>query len=199
VGYIIVAVEACTWEVDTVSKKIACFILLCLVLLVGCTVDDEWSETEVVTENEVSTEETTSATLCVYVCGAVKTPGVYELPANSRYADAIKIAGGITKKGNPNSLNLAQKVTDGEKIYIPLQGEAEEETTLVSSSSNGLININTADEETLQTLSGIGKAKAEQIVAYRQSHGNFKTIEEIMQVPGIKEGAFAKIKDSITV
>jgi competence protein ComEA len=178
-----------------VLKKIACLILLCLVLLTGCAVEDEWSETEGVTE--ASMEETTSTTLYVYVCGQVKTPGVYELPVNSRYEDAIKMAGGITKEGNPNSLNLAQKVTDGEKIYIPSQDE--QETTSVSSSSNGLININTADEEVLQTLSGIGKAKAEQIVAYRQSHGNFKTIEDIMQVPGIKEGAFAKIKDSITV
>lgn len=179
-------------EVCTVKRKISCLILICLLILSSCSKEDEWVNSST---SMVETMDTTSSTIFVYVCGKVKSPGVYELPYGARYADAIKAAGGATKKGNLDSLNLAQKVSDGEKI------EVSSSSSLKTSKSqeSGLININTADASLLQTLSGIGKAKAEQIVSYRESHGNFKSIEEIMKVPGIKEGAFAKIKDSITV
>lgn len=173
------------------KRKISCLILICLLILSGCSKEDEWVSSST---NMVETVETTSSTIFVYVCGKVKSPGVYELPYGARYADAIKAAGGVTKKGNLDSLNLAQKVSDGEKIEV-----LSNSSQTSKSSDSKLININTADVSLLQTLSGIGKAKAEQIVSYRESHGNFKSIEEIMKVPGIKEGAFAKIKDSITV
>ncbi len=164
-------------------------------MLSGCSKEDEWIESANSSE-AIEVETTISSTVFVYVCGKVKSPGVYELPNGSRYADAIKAAGGIKKTGDLDSLNLAQKVSDGEKIEIL----STDDTTISSSDEDsGLININTADASLLQTLSGIGKAKAEQIIAYRESHGNFKSIEEIMKVPGIKEGAFAKIKDSITI
>lgn len=178
-------------EVCTVKRKISCLILICLLILSGCSKEDEWVSSST---SMVETVETTSSTIFVYVCGKVKSPGVYELPYGARYADAIKAAGGATKKGNLDSLNLAQKVSDGEKIEV-----LSNKSQTSESSDSKLININTADVSLLQTLSGIGKAKAEQIVSYRESHGNFKSIEEIMKVPGIKEGAFAKIKDSITV
>lgn len=180
------------------KRKISCLILICFLILAGCSKEDEWIES-ISSSEAIEVETTTTSTVFVYVCGKVKSPGVYELPNGSRYADAIKAAGGIKKKGDLDSLNLAQKVSDGEKIEI-LSIDDKTQTTIASNDEkDGLININTADASLLQTLSGIGKTKAEQIVAYRKSHGNFKSIEEIMKVPGIKEGAFAKIKDSITI
>lgn len=171
--------------------KISCLILICFLILSGCSKEDEWVKSS---SSMAVAIDTTSSTVFVYVCGKVKSPGVYELPSGSRYADAIKAAGGATKKGNLDSLNLAQKVSDGEKIEVLSSNHQTSE-----SSDSKLININTADVSLLQTLRGIGKAKAEQIVSYRESHGSFKSIEEVMKVPGIKEGAFAKIKDDITV
>lgn len=179
------------------KRKISCLILICFLILSGCSKEDEWIEST--SSSETIEVETTSSMIFVYVCGKVKSPGVYELPNGSRYADAIKAAGGIKKTGDLDSLNLAQKVSDGEKIEILSIDDKTQTTVASNDEKDGLININTADASLLQTLSGIGKAKAEQIVAYRKSHGNFKSIEEIMKVPGIKEGAFAKIKDSITI
>lgn len=142
-------------------------------------------------------EKEDARTILVYVCGAVMEPGVVELPEESRVVDAIALVGGMTEDADETYMNLAKKLEDGEKIYIPTCEEAN-----VWKQQEGykqLININTADADELCELSGIGESKAEDIIAYRKKHGEFHTKEDLMKVPGIKENLYEKIADKITV
>lgn len=142
----------------------------------------------------------------VHVCGQVMVPGVYCLREESRVTDLVEMAGGFTEKAAGDYVNLAQKLADGQRIYIPsrdevssgsLSGEAVEEVWQDNTSQK--VNINTADEEALMTLPGIGESKAAAIIRYREEHGGFGSIEELKQIEGIKDGVFNKIKDEITV
>ena len=109
------------------------------------------------------------------------------------------MAGGLTEEAWEEAVNLAKLVTDGEQIKIPNQAEAELLLAEERQAESGMIDLNQATKEQLMTLTGIGEARAKDILAYREEHGNFQAIEEIMKVPGIKEAAFAKIKDEIVV
>lgn len=159
------------------------------------------------------------ASIYVDVCGAVASPGVYELEAESRVFQAIDAAGGLLADAAGEYVNRAGYLEDGQQIYIPTREEAENHPSLLSpleqnlsagntgssssdtgsSEASGKINLNTADEAALTTLTGIGASKAQAILAYREEHGGFSAIEEILNVPGIKEGTFVKIKDNIAV
>ena len=156
--------------------------------------------------SESSLHETTQAaveTIAVYLCGEVCKPGVYVLQAGSRLYQAVEEAGGLTANAQAEAVNLARILADSEQIYIPNISESidqiENETQNVISSSDGLLNINQASESELMQLPGIGQVKAAAIVTYRNSNGPFSSIEEIKNVPGIKEAAFEKIKGMITV
>lgn len=142
--------------------------------------------------------------ICVYICGEVQTPGVYQVEEGARMYQVIELAGGILETGAQNYLNLAESVTDGQKVVVPTIEEASQletvqEEPMQDGASSKYININTADEATLDTLPGIGASKAKSIIAYRESNGGFKSVEELMQIEGIKEGVYNKIKDMITV
>lgn len=152
----------------------------------------------------------TEQTMFVYVCGAVEDAGVYELPEDARIFDALEAAGGVSTNAATELLNLAEQAEDGMRIYVPTREEAEvsgmnamDQTagagTGTGQTSNGKVNINTAGKEELMSLRGIGEAKAESILKYRESHGKFSSIEELMQIDGIKEGVFNKIKEDITI
>ena len=168
-------------------------------------------EVTVLNEAELSEipQEEIPAEIFVDVCGAVANPGVYEMDADSRVFQVIEAAGGFLPEAASASVNQAQPVSDGQQIYVPTQEEVEEgtmpaaiqqtETAGDSDTAGGVVNINTADADTLKSLSGIGDAKAQAILAYREEYGTFSIIEEIMQVPGIKESTFSAIKDKITV
>lgn len=153
-------------------------------------------------------EESAEAKIFVHVCGAVITPGVYEISEDARVFDAIKMAGGCREDASADSLNLAQSLTDGQRIYVPTkeevakglwQGQQTTKTDGTGEETVTLVNINTAGKEELMTLPGIGEAKAESILSYRQENGSFGTIEEIKQISGIKDSVFEKIKNRITV
>ncbi|MDR0963665.1 MAG: helix-hairpin-helix domain-containing protein [Clostridium sp.] len=135
----------------------------------------------------------------VYVCGAVNHPGVVELPSGSRAEAAIIAAGGFAPNADIDYLNLAALVSDGDKLDIPTLEEAEAQAKQDAAIASGIVNINTADASLLGTLPGIGESRAADIIAYRETHGSFRTIEEIMNVSGIKEAAFNKIRDKICV
>lgn len=145
----------------------------------------------------------------VHVDGQVAAPGVYELvEGEARVNDAILAAGGLTQDADISSLNLASKVADGQKIYVPAVGEqqvAAEASGVVAasggvaSSGDGLININLATVDELQVLSGVGEATAKAIVEDRQNNGQFTCIEDLMRVSGIGEKKFEKIRDRICV
>lgn len=145
----------------------------------------------------------------VYVCGQVAAPGVYELPGGARVYQAIEMAGGTLEGASPESLNLAQQAEDGQKIYVPTEEEAQTGAALqdtmggvqdmASDQEAGKVNLNTAGLEELMTLTGIGQTRAEAILAYREEEGVFRSPEDIMNVEGIKEGIYEKLKDEITV
>lgn len=137
--------------------------------------------------------------ICVYVCGEVRAPGVYELREGDRIVDAVEAAGGTTEAASDIWLNLAEPVSDGQKIEVPSREQAEELEEENRKAQSGLVNLNTASAEELMTLAGIGQSKAEAILSYREEHGGFEKPEELMEIPGIKEGVFEKIKDQITV
>ncbi|MCI8599271.1 MAG: competence protein ComEA [Lachnospiraceae bacterium] len=153
------------------------------------------------TEEEMkeAQEEEIPQVICVYVCGEVQNPGIYELPEEARIADALKAAGGMTEQAASTWLNLAEHMTDGQKILVPSTEEAEVLVETQTAQESGLVNLNTATMEQLMTLTGIGESKAKDILSYREAHGSFSKTEELMEIPGIKEGVFQKIKDQITV
>lgn len=162
------------------------------------------SETAVSSDIEKQAEE-----LVVYVCGAVNEPGIYSLAEDSRLYEAIALAGGFSAEADPAYHNLARPIADGERIYILSVEEAEalevaqqvagEEGTVTNASGTGLINLNTATAELLMELPGIGESKAAAILAYRSKIGSFTSVEEILNVSGIGEAMFEKIKDKITL
>lgn len=135
----------------------------------------------------------------VYVCGAVANPGVVEIPQGSRVEDALEAAGGFGAEAGREAVNLADWVSDGQKLYFPKEGEAVEEPQAQADSASGLVNINTADVAALCTLPGIGESRAQDIISYREANGGFGACEDIMKVSGIKTAAYEKIKDKITV
>ena len=200
---------------DRLVKKFCVFFLAACtagVLASGCArertdslseleLEQEKGDAEEASEDAVQRED--PGTVFVYVCGAVNAPGVYELAGDARVYEAIALAGGLNDAAAGEALNQASTVTDGERIYIPTAEELEKgivdgQTAQVTGTDNqGKININTAAKEELKTLPGIGDAKADSIISYREANGGFQTVEELMQVEGIKEGVFNKIKDRV--
>ena len=160
------------------------------------------AETEEVRETEQEERKPEDAADCyVYVCGAVVNPGVYRLPEKSRVYEALELAGGVTDEAGIDAVNQAEYITDGQMLRIPTAGEAESGgiESGAQPADDGLLNINRASAEELMSLPGIGQSKAESIVRYREKHGGFHSIDELMNVEGIKEGVFHKIKDEIKV
>jgi competence protein ComEA len=141
-------------------------------------------------------------TVFVDVKGAVVHEGVYEVNESSRMKDVIQLAGGFTEEADRTKVNLAAKVQDEMVVYVPKQGE--EASTIMSGQvtadgNEKKVNINTATTEELQTLSGIGPAKASAIIAYREENGPFQKIEDLLNVSGIGDASLEKIKEQITV
>lgn len=163
----------------------------------------------------VSEDEAVSKYIFVDVCGAVNVPGVYQMAEGSRIFHAIEMAGGFAGDAARDIVNQAEVLSDGQQIRIYTNQEAEElklgegQSLMAGSSGTGadagqsqenaLVDINQADKDTLMTLTGVGASRAEAILAYRQQHGGFSSIEELMQVDGIKEKIYEKLKDKITV
>ena len=175
-------------------------------------------------EGQEKTEK--NSTICVYICGAVVNEGVYEVPAGSRVSDVLDKAGGYSEEALHGYVNLARTLEDGERVYIPdkqeleslgiLEGDGSSGGSDDSSGSGGasangssgssadgsneaLVNINTADSETLQTLPGIGEKKAADIIAYREEHGAFSSTEDLKNISGIGDSTFEKLSPHITV
>ncbi len=149
---------------------------------------------EIIEESSDSKAESEECT--IYICGAVKKPGVYSFPEGARVCDAVKAAGGMKKKALQDAVNQARMLSDGEQITIPSQSSKKKST---ASEESGLVNINQATAEELMTLTGIGESKAQMIITYREENGPFHAIEDIMKISGIKEGVYNQIKENITV
>lgn len=161
-----------------------------------------------VTPSAASTPEPATDPVFVHIDGAVVAPGVYEMTGSlPRVNDAVMAAGGLAGDADTSALNLAAVLSDGEKIYVPRQGEVvagqassgAASGSDVGASSSGVININTATAEELDSLPGIGPSTAAAIVEDRERNGPFASPEDLMRVSGIGEGKFSKLKDQIRV
>lgn len=142
----------------------------------------------------------TPAPIVVDVSGEVVAPGIFTLPQNSRIADAIDAAGGLLKNADASRINLAARIKDGDKVWVPGVGEASIAGADLPTRSNGvLININTASAKEFEALPGIGEVKAAQIVTYRNEHGLFTSFEDLLNIPGIGPELLEKIRPSITL
>jgi competence protein ComEA len=139
-------------------------------------------------------------TVMVDIKGAVAHPGVYEIRDTARVNDVVALAGGFTKEADETKVNLAAKVHDEMMIYVPARGEANAfaSSSLQADDSNK-IYINTASEQEISQLPGIGKTKAQAIIAYREEHGPFQKAEDLLNVTGIGEKTLEKIKEYIVV
>ena len=176
-------------------KRIILILLLGLVLT-GCSKKAEQLALETVEMPSAFEEESkVQDSIFVFVCGAVKCEGVYELPSGSRVFEAIQMAGGFSEDAAVSRINQAEVLADETRLYIPTMNEMTEE----QSQEDGKVNINTATKEELMTLPGVGQSKAALIIQYREEHGRFQAIEDIMNISGIKDGLFGKIKDYIKV
>lgn len=145
----------------------------------------------------------TPSPLMVDVAGAVKEPGVYELPVGSRLQDAIQLAGGLLPDADSTAVNMAEKVIDGQKVIIPQIGEKvatrSESPATTSPTISQPLNINTASQTELESLPGIGPAKASAIIEYRTTNGPFASLEDLLEVSGIGEKICADIKELIVI
>lgn len=143
----------------------------------------------------------------VHVAGAVVTPGIYELEDGERTADAVEMAGGTLPEADLDMINLAARLSDGQQVFVPRKGEVPVAAAGSTANAgmaavgngNQPININTATAAQLEQLDGVGEKTAQKIVAYREEHGGFASIEELMEVPGIGPAKFEGFKDSVTV
>ena len=206
------------------KKIVISLVLLVILIMSGCSNKSSTqmiSQLETYEQLEESTPEDFEDTdsdfldpevnIFVYITGSVFSSGVYELPPDSRLFEVLEKAGGPTESAALHILNLARRVEDGERIYVPSQEELNQsDFSLISDFSEGMsdggtseisgkINLNRAGLEELMTLSGIGASKAQSIIDYRESFGGFSSIEEIQSVSGIGAATFQKIQSLIFV
>ena len=163
---------------------------------------DSSSEKEVKKEEKEESPEQDLIT--VDVKGAVKSPGIYDLPVGSRVHDAVQKAGGLTEQADSKSLNLAQKVSDETLVYVPSKGEeaASQQAasgTTPSSSKEKKVNLNKASLEELKQVKGLGGKRAQDIIDHREANGKFKSVDELKKVSGIGAKTIEKLKDYVTV
>ncbi len=142
--------------------------------------------------------------ITVDVKGAVKSPGIYDLPVGSRVHDAVQKAGGLTDEADSKSLNLAQKISDEALVYVPTKGEeaASQQVasgTTASTSKDKKVNLNKASLEELKQVKGLGGKRAQDIIDHREANGKFKSVDELKKVSGIGAKTIEKLKDYVTV
>ncbi|MBI4744646.1 MAG: helix-hairpin-helix domain-containing protein [Actinobacteria bacterium] len=155
----------------------------------------------VIEETSKTEEKKETKKLTVHIAGAVLNPGVYQLDEGKRVIDAINLAGGASPDANVDSLNLASRLSDGQKIMVPKKGEiltaSSQTDSSLDSTNQTKIGLNSATVEQLDSLSGIGPVIAKRIVDYRETHGRFTKIDQLMEVEGIGSKKFNQIKDKV--
>ena len=175
---------------------------------------EELEDAEIQYENDefiVQPEGDVEEKIIIHITGCIQNQGIITLDQGDRIVDAIEMAGGTTEDADLNKINLAYELQDGEKLYIPSKDDKEDieylsrgennyvESMVEKGGENVTININTANQEQLQKLNGIGESMAKKIIKYREENGKFKNIEDIKSVPGIGDAKFNGIKENITV
>lgn len=146
-------------------------------------------------ENDALIED--QGLVIVDIKGEISQPGIYEVSINSRIHDVIELAGGFSDEADQTHVNLAQKVQDEMMIIVPKSGEAVPTTGTNAGAGSGKVRINYATQEEIETLSGIGPSKAQAIIQYRDEHGFFNSVEDLLQISGIGEKTLENIKEDI--
>lgn len=185
---------------------IICIVIVIYILSLNQQNFNNYEDLEITETEEIVEEPEEKEKIKVHIAGSVVSEGIVELEEGARVADAIDQAGGTTADANMNQVNLAYKVQDGQKIYIPNINEEEYEITEdmegiqnIYETNSDIININTATQTELELLPGIGPSTASKIIKYREENGEFKVIDDIKNVSGIGDAKFESIKDQITV
>jgi len=139
------------------------------------------------------TAAATPEVIVVAVMGRVQRPGLVEIPAGSRVADAIAAAGGVLPETDLSTLNLARKLVDGEMVTVGVPEPSG------AAAAGGRVNLNTATAAELEALPGVGPVLAQRIIDHREKHGGFRSVEELREVPGIGDATFAELEPRVTV
>ena len=185
---------------------IICIVIAIYILSLNQQNFNNYEDLEITDTEEIVEEPEEKEKIKVHIAGSVVSEGIVELEEGARVADAIDQAGGTTADANMDQVNLAYKVQDGQKIYIPNINEEEYEITEdmegiqnIYETNPDIININTATQTELELLPGIGPSTASKIIKYREENGEFKVIDDIKNVSGIGDAKFESIKNQITV
>ena len=202
-------------ELSKNEKIVICIILLIIISIIGYYIYKKINNNEsyieeddsYIAENFIEIENETNINksednIIIHIAGCVENEGVYEIKKDSRISDAVEIAGRLTSDANTKVINLAQKLSDGQKIYIPNINEdieKYEDENINLFNYDDLVNINTANQTELETLPGIGPSTADKIIKYRKENGNFENIEDIKNVSGIGDAKYENIKDKICI
>lgn len=205
---------------DYSKKEKFLFITLSVVIAVGIgfRVYQGWiapagKEIEIITSDQTADYKITTETdgekvpikqedeqkIVIHVAGAVNNPGVYTLKENCRVFEAVEAAGGFSEDARVEAINLASRLYDGQKVYVPREGDEYSPALFYGDDSPAKINLNTADQNELEKLPGIGPAKARAIIQDRQRNGPFKSIEDITRVSGIGDKTLENLRDLITI
>ena len=185
------------------KKRILIFAFVFLIFT-GCGSDDylcvatNQEELDAVTESSEDETELGSETIFIQLTGEVLRPGVYEMHQGARLYEAIELSGGLLDDA-AEEINQVQILSDGQLIHIPSKKEFMEESERQKEEDDGLIDLNRATASELLSLPGIGENKANQIISFRDMNGSFSSKEDLMKVPGIKEGTYSKLEAYITV
>jgi len=157
----------------------------------------EHGSVEPVARPTASAASASGSSIYVHILGAVARPGLYELRDGDRAVDAVAAAGGFLDTADQTQLNLARLVVDGEQIVVPVIGETP--AAAPGTTPSGLVNLNTADAATLDTLPRVGPAMAARIIDWRESNGQFATVDDLLDVTGIGDKTFEGLKELVTV
>ncbi|WP_428909191.1 helix-hairpin-helix domain-containing protein [Niallia sp. Krafla_26] len=166
-------------------------------------VSNEWFEEETIAETEKEKSDLIEVErIVVDVKGAIRNPGVYEFQTGDRVTDVIENAGGLLENADRDRINQAMRLEDEMVLYFPVIGEEsvdQSEATMAQEKDDGKVNLNKASQTELLTLTGIGPSKADAIIQYREENGSFEKIEDLMEISGIGEKTFEKLKDQISI
>ena len=163
---------------------------------------DSASEKEEKSQKEKTEEVVEQDLITVDVKGAVKSPGIYDLPVGSRVNDAVQKAGGFIDNADSKSINLAQKISDEALVYVPTKEETANQDSHSNASNtkeNKKVNLNKASLEELKQVKGLGAKRAQDIIDHRESNGKFKSVDELKKVSGIGAKTIEKLKEYVTV
>lgn len=188
-------------KVGPIKKQYLIGVAALIAVVLGCAGFHIYTSANASTfEVENASDSQASPTLIyVHVTGEVVSPGLIEIEEGSRVAAAIDKAGGATDDADLSSINLAAVLEDGEQIVVAAKANEEEAASSATGVVNGKVNINTANSETLQTISGIGPSKAQKIISYRETNGRFKTVDDLKNVSGFGDKTVDAIRDQICV